>query len=75
MLSPYIFTLCPVLHKILDRSVHTRAEAVVDPSLPREQAGFEQARSTVYGVTLQTQFFGELEGLGAPSATYDTFWH
>ena len=41
-----ISLLC-VPYKILERLIYTRIEPIVDPLLPREQAGFRQGRSTV----------------------------
>ena len=39
-------------HKILERFIYTRIEPVIDPLLPREQAGFRRGRSTVDQVAL-----------------------
>ena len=50
-----IALLC-VPFKILERLVHSRIVPVVDPQLPREQAGFRRGRSTVDQVTLLTQY-------------------
>ena len=36
-----------VPYKILERLIHVRVEPIVDPLLPREQAGFRRGRSTV----------------------------
>ena len=41
-----ISLLC-VPFKILERLIHSRIDPVVDPQLPREQAGFRRGRSTV----------------------------
>ena len=49
-----ISLLC-VPFKILERMILSRVEPVVDPQLPREQAGFRRGRSTVDQVTLLTQ--------------------
>ena len=49
-----ISLLC-VPYKILERLIYARVEPVVDPFLPREQAGFRHGRSTVDQVTLLTQ--------------------
>ena len=46
--------LC-VPFKILERMILSHIEPVVDPQLPREQAGFRRGRSTVDQVTLLTQ--------------------
>ena len=48
-----ISLLC-VPFKILERLIHSRIDPVVDPQLPREQAGFRRGRSTVDQVTLLT---------------------
>ena len=52
--SRHISLLC-VTFKILERLIHSRIDPVVDPQLPREQAGFRRGRSTVDQVTLLTQ--------------------
>ena len=53
-----ISSLC-VPYKILQRLIYTlvssRIEPIVDPLLPREQAGFRQGRSTVDQTVLLTQ--------------------
>ena len=49
-----ISLLC-VPYKILERLIYARVEPIVDPWLPREQAGFRQGRSTVDQTTLLTQ--------------------
>ena len=49
-----ISSLC-VFYKILERLIYTRIEPIVDPLLPREQAGFRQGRSTVDQTVLLTQ--------------------
>ena len=36
-----------VPYKILQRLTHARVEAIVDPLLPREQAGFRRGRLSV----------------------------
>ena len=41
-----ISLLC-IPYKILERLIYTRIEPVIDPQLPREQAGFRRGRSTV----------------------------
>ena len=49
-----ISLLC-VPFKILERPIFTRVDPMIDPLLPREQAGFRHVRSTVDYVTLLTQ--------------------
>ena len=69
--------------KILERLIHSRIDPVVDPQLPREQAGFRRGRSTVDQVTLLTQYiedsFQNNEKAGVVfldlTAAYDTVWH
>jgi len=48
-----ISLLC-VLFKILERLIYIRVDPIIDPLLPREQAGFRHGRSTVDQVTLLT---------------------
>ena len=63
--------------------IHSRIDPVVDPQLPREQAGFRRSRSTVDQVTLLTQdiedSFQNNEKAGVVlldlTAAYDTVWH
>ena len=74
-----ISLLC-VQFKILERLIHSRIDPVVDPQLPREQAGFRRGRSTVVQVTLLTQdSFQYNEKAGVVfldlTAAYDTGWH
>ena len=77
-----ISLLC-VPFKILERLIHSRIDPVVDPQLPREQAGFRHGRSTVDQVTLLTQdiedSFQNNEKAGVVfldvTAAYDTVWH
>ena len=77
-----ISLLC-VPFKILERLIHSRIDPVVDPQLPREQAGFRRGRSTVDQVTLLTQdiedIFQNNEKAGVVflglTAAYDTVWH
>ena len=76
------FLLC-VPFKILERLIYARVEPIVDPLLPREQAGFRRGRSTVDQVTLLTQeiedSFSAKKKAGAVfldiTAAYDTVWH
>ena len=77
-----ISLLC-VPFKILERLIHSRVEPIIDPLLPREQAGFRRGRSTVDQVTLITQdvedCFEVKKKVGAVfldlTAAYDTVWH
>ena len=77
-----ISLLC-VPFKILERLIHSRIDHVVDPKLPREQAGFRRGRSPMDQVTLLTQgiedSFQHNEKAGVVfldlTAAYDTVWH
>ena len=77
-----ISLLC-IPFKILERLIYTRAEKIIDPLLPQEQAGFRRGRSTVDQVTLLTQeiedSFSAKQKAGAVfvdlTAAYDTVWH
>ena len=72
-----------VLSKILERLIHNRIDPVVEPQLPREQAGFRRGRPTVDQVTLLTQdiedSFQHNEKAGVVfldlTAAYNTVWH
>ncbi|KAJ3603807.1 hypothetical protein NHX12_028548 [Muraenolepis orangiensis] len=63
--------------------IHSRIEPVVDPQLPKEQAGFRRGRSTVDQVTLLTQDLEDSFQAKAKAgvvlldltAAYDTVWH
>ena len=77
-----ISLLC-VPFNIMERLIHSRIDPVVDPQLPREQAGFRRGRSTVDQVTLLTQYIedsiqnNEKDGVVFLdlTAAYDTLWH
>ena len=77
-----ISLLC-VPYKILERLIYTRIEPIVDPLLPRKQAGFRQGRSTVDQTVLLIQYiedsFETKKKAGAVfvdlTAVYDTVWH
>ena len=77
-----ISLLC-VPYKILERLIYARVEPLIDPLLPREQAGFRRGRSTADQVTLLTQSienaFEAKKKAGAVfidlTAAYDTVWH
>ena len=49
-----ISLLC-VPFKILERLIYIRVDPIIDPLLPRDQAGFRHGRLTVHQVTLLTQ--------------------
>ena len=77
-----ISLLC-VLYKILERLIYARVEPLIDPLLPKEQAGFRRGKSTVDQVVLLTQniedSFEAKKKAGAVfinlTAAYDTVWH
>ena len=77
-----ISLLC-VPYMILERLIHARVEPIVDPLLPREQAGFRRGRSTVDQSVLLTQnienSFEAKKKAGAVFfdliAADDTVWH
>ena len=80
-LSTDISALCPL--QILERLIYARVEPLIDPLLPKEQAGFRCGKSTVYQVVLQTQniedSFEAKKKAGAVfidlTAAYDTVYH
>ena len=77
-----ISLLC-VPYKILDRLIYAHVEPLIDPLLPKEQAGFRHRKSTVDQVVLLTQniedSFEAKKKAGAVfidlTAAYDTVWH
>ena len=76
-----ISLLC-VPYKILERLIYARVEPLIDPLLPKEQAGFRRRKSTVDQVVLLTQNIEdsfEAKKAGAVfinlTAAYDTVWH
>ena len=77
-----ISLLC-VPYKILERLIYARVEPLIDPLLPKEQAGFRLGKSTVDQVVLPTQniedSFEAKKKAGAVfidlTAAYDTVWH
>ena len=77
-----ISLLC-VPYKILERLIYACVEPLVDPLLPKKQAGFLRRKSTVDQVVLLTQniedFFEAKQKAGAIfvdlTAAYDTVWH
>ena len=74
--------LC-VPYKILKRLIYTGIEPLIDPLLPKEQAGFRRGKQTVDQVVLLTQniegSFEAKKKAGAVfknlTAAYDTVWH
>ena len=81
--SRHFISLLCVPYKILKRLIHARVEPIVDPFLPREQAGFRRGRSTVDQTVLLTQkienSFEAKKKAGAVyvdlTAAYGTVWH
>ena len=77
-----ISLLC-VPYKILERLSYALIEPLIDPLLPKEQAGFRRGKSTVDQVVLLTQniedTFEAKKMAGAVfidlTAAYDTVWH
>ena len=76
-----ISLLC-VPYKILERLIYARVKPLIDPLLPKKQAGFRREKSTVDLVVLLTQNiedFLEAKKAGAIfvnlTDAYDTFWH
>ena len=77
-----ISLLC-VPYKILESLIYARVEPLIDPLLPKEQAGFRRGRLTVDQVVLLTQniedSFEAKKNAGAIfidlTAAYDTVWH
>ena len=77
-----ISLLC-VPYKILERLIYARVEPLIDPLLPKEQAGFRRGKSTVDQDVLLTQniedFFEAKKKAGAVfidlTAAYDTVWN
>ena len=77
-----ISLLC-VPYKILERLIYTCIEPLINPLLPKEQAGFQCGKSTIDQVVLLTQnikdSFEAKKKTGAVfvnlTAAYDTVWH
>ena len=77
-----ISLLC-VPYKILERLIYAGVEPLIDPVLPKEQAGFRRGKSIVNQVVLLTQnvkdSFEAKKKAGAIfinlTAAYDTVWH
>ena len=74
--------LC-VPYKILERLIHTGTEPIIDPQLPREQAGFLHGRSTVDQTVLLTQNIEDSIDAKKKvvavfvdlTVAYETLWH
>ena len=77
-----ISLLC-VPYKILERLIYARVEPLIDPLIPKEQAGFRRGKSTVDQVVHLTQniedSFEAKKKAGTVfidlKAVYDTVWH
>ena len=77
-----IFLLCDP-YKIFERLIYARVEPLIDPLLPKEQAGFQLGKPTVDHVVLLTQniedSFESKKKANAVfvylTAAYDTVWH
>ena len=77
-----ISLLC-VPYKILKRFIYTCVEPLVNPLLPKEQAGFQRRKSTVDQVVLLTQNIKDSFEAKKKAdvifidltAAYDTVWH
>ena len=77
-----ISLLC-VPYKILERLIYAHVEPLIDPLLPKEQAGFRRGKSTVDQVVLLTHnindSFEAKKKTGAIfinlTAAYNTVWH
>ena len=71
------------LNKILERLIYAHVEPLIDPLLPKEQAGFQCGKSTIDQVVLLTQniedSFEVKKKVGAVfinlTAAYDTVWN
>ena len=73
--------LC-VPYKILERLIYARVEPLINPLLPKEQAGFRHGKSTVDQVVLLTllRILSRLKKKAGAifinlTAAYDTVWH
>ena len=77
-----LISLFRVPYKILERLIYARVEPLIDPLLPKEQAGFRRGKSTVDQIVLLTQNiedFFDTKKAGAIfidlTAAYDIVWH
>ena len=76
-------SLLYVLYKILERLIYARVKPLIDPLLPKEQAGFRRGKSIVDQVVLLAQNIGDSfeakRKAGAVfidlTAAYNTVWH
>ena len=67
----------------MERLLYARLDPVIDPQLPKEQAGFRRGKSTTDQVTLLTQDIEDTFQVGEKAgvvlldltAAYDTVWH
>ena len=79
---PILISLLYVPYNIIERLIYARVEPLIDPLLPKEQAGFRRGKSTVDQVVLLTQniedSFEAKKKAGAVfidlTAAYDTVW-
>ena len=77
-----LISLLCIPYKILKRLIYARVEPLINPLLPKEQAGFQCGKSTVDEVVLLTQnikdSFEAKKKAGAIfvnlTAAYDTVW-
>ena len=78
-----LISLLCIPYKILETLIYARVEPLIDPLLPKEQAGFRCGTSTVDKVVLLTQniedSFEVKKKAGAVfinmTSAYDTIWH
>ena len=78
-----LISLLCVPYNILKRLIYANIEPLIDPLLPKEQAGFQRGKSTVDQVVLLTQniedSFEAKKKAGVIfvnlTAAYDTVWH
>ena len=81
--SYQLISLLCVPYKILEKLIYTCVGPLIDPLLPKEQAGFRCGKSTIDQVVLLTQniedSFKAKKKAGAVfvnlTAAYDTVWH
>ena len=68
-----LISLLCVPYKILERLIYARVEPLIDPLLPKEQAGFRRGKSTVDQVVLLTQNIED--SFEAKKKAGATVWH